>query len=1002
MKPIIVLILCLKLSVSLSMDGLGKVSSLLKAREYDKSLIILDAILDSSKSQNGVSSPEYREVQIKLGDEYYKYGYLSKASDLYWNGALITRELNGEEHTQYIDDVNRVAHIYELKGNYLTARKMYERSYAIAKKVEGKESIIYAAQLDNLGRLSEIHDEYAAAENYYIKSSSILIQRGEEASLVYAHNLADQAHLYYLLGSYTASEALFRQSKYIYESHNYTEDAEYAYTLRFLAQLDIRLNNTIEAVLLLNDALDIYANVYCEHHPEYAHTLRELAKVYIATEHYQQGEDLIDRCLSIFVETYGEQHLEYLETLALRGELYAVQEKTLESDSLVSSVLEYYEEYLGVNHLSYAEIELLYANIKYSEGQYEDAIGINQRIIELYKQKLDPLHPKYAEAINNLALLYWASGDNQRAYRFYQKNIENYVKQYKRYFPFLSEKEKGYFYDGIQLFFEEFNSFAIEVAAGDPIVLNLMYDSEIATKSLLYHTSKDIRDHVGDNEVLIGKYKRWVQVKELLAKVSKLDKAELEKRGVDVEGLESTANYLEKEISLRVERAKEQEDEVFDVTWEDIRDALKEGEAAVEIFQFDVFEPDSGGRFLEQSYYAALILTPETKQHPELVLLKNGSFLEKSALQSYKNFIEYQITDKANYKHFLKPILDNPALLKTNKIYFSPDGVYNQINLNTLYNPEKNMFVLDQLDLHFIANTKDVLEINEHVITNAQFQKGEFSSVLFGYADFHKNPYGEELNTSNKNESEELLTRGGIGDLFRGGDGISELPGTKVEIESIQEVFDSHNGEVSSYMGENANEQNFKSIESPSILHVATHGFFMKDKELESRSNRDSSTRSGVLIPELEHEENPLMRSGIMLASARYAYSDQTLKNEIAAVLSGNQVEDGVLTAYEAMNLDLSNTELVVLSACETGLGVVKNGEGVYGLQRSLQTAGAKSIIMSLWKVSDEATQKFMVEFYNQWFKLGDKRQAFSKAQQVIREEYRKPYYWGAFVLVGH
>ena len=176
----------------------------------------------------------------------------------------------------------------------------------------------------------------------------------------------------------------------------------------------------------------------------------------------------------------------------------------------------------------------------------------------------------------------------------------------------------------------------------------------------------------------------------------------------------------------------------------------------------------------------------------------------------------------------------------------------------------------------------------------------------------------------------------------------------------------------------------------------------MKDKELENRSNRDSSTRSGVLIPELEHEENPLMRSGIMLASARYAYSDQTLKNEIDAVLNGNQVEDGILTAYEAMNLDLSNTELVVLSACETGLGVVKNGEGVYGLQRSLQTAGAKSIIMSLWKVSDEATQKFMVEFYNQWFKLGDKRQAFSKAQQVIREEYGKPYYWGAFVLVGH
>ena len=175
----------------------------------------------------------------------------------------------------------------------------------------------------------------------------------------------------------------------------------------------------------------------------------------------------------------------------------------------------------------------------------------------------------------------------------------------------------------------------------------------------------------------------------------------------------------------------------------------------------------------------------------------------------------------------------------------------------------------------------------------------------------------------------------------------------------------------------------------------------MKDK-IKEEATSTVMTRGGVEIPELQHEENPLMRSGIMLASASYAYSEQTLRDEIQAVIDGEQVEDGILTAYEAMNLNLVETELVVLSACETGLGVVKNGEGVYGLQRSLQTAGAKSIIMSLWKVSDEATQKFMVAFYKEWFKVGDKREAFLHAQQIVREEYKTPYYWGAFVLVGH
>jgi len=207
-------------------------------------------------------------------------------------------------------------------------------------------------------------------------------------------------------------------------------------------------------------------------------------------------------------------------------------------------------------------------------------------------------------------------------------------------------------------------------------------------------------------------------------------------------------------------------------------------------------------------------------------------------------------------------------------------------------------------------------------------------------------------------------------------DYLEPLPGTAQEIDSIDDLMAVAKWKTESYSGAEAREEIIKNLENPKVLHIATHGYFSRDV-LQTTVNKD------------------FLNSGLMLAGASNALYYH--RNQ----LTFEQDEDGILNAYEAMNLNLDQTELVVLSACETGLGTVKNGEGVYGLQRAFKVAGAKNLIISLWRVDDQTTQKLLYYFYQEWLQHGDKQEAFKQAQLKLRKETPYPYYWAAFVMIG-
>ncbi len=218
------------------------------------------------------------------------------------------------------------------------------------------------------------------------------------------------------------------------------------------------------------------------------------------------------------------------------------------------------------------------------------------------------------------------------------------------------------------------------------------------------------------------------------------------------------------------------------------------------------------------------------------------------------------------------------------------------------------------------------------------------------------------------------------------------LPGTLKEINSIDSLAKLFQVPATIYRGTAALEETYKNYGggvSPAIIHIATHGFFFPDPEKKFKSSLGSLQDDKQ---EFRTSANPLNRSGLLFAGANHIWVGETLPPGL---------EDGILTAYEASNITLSRTELVVLSACETGLGDIKGSEGVFGLQRAFKAAGANYLMMSLWKVPDSETAEFMKEFYHALFSGQTIEQAFSLSQRVMKNKYRKdPYKWAAFVLV--
>ncbi|MCB0477447.1 MAG: CHAT domain-containing protein [Crocinitomicaceae bacterium] len=602
-----------------------------------------------------------------------------------------------------------------------------------------------------------------------------------------------------------------------------------------------------------------------------------------------------------------------------------------------------------------------------AEENFNAAFGVLEKCDSLMKSL------KSAELIrrsSNLYLEIYIKLDSAEKAKEYALKLMDYRrKDMEINFPTFSEKEKANFINDLTGEFNLICAFSMK----HPELADLtsaIYNYTLLSKGLLLRSSSAMRNTIlntGDS-TLIQKYQEWIDLRKEIAKAYASNQ--------NIEEMEKKANEMERALALLSNEFSSQQ-KIFETDWKIVQSGLKNGEAAIEFIQFEHGERPMLDT-IAITTYAALIVTKNSKS-PKLVRLFNEPELSKiigTFPGNNLSYIEQVYGSKKNTKTQLYDLIWKPMekeLTGNEKIYLSPVGLLHKISFSAIAK-KQNVYLCDNTHIQLKSTTGKVgANANENIMKNPK-------AMLFGGVQYSTNETKNNVWTY--------------------------LKGTLSETQQIAQVLTKNNIPVRFFQDTSATETKFKNqVQNSTILHVATHGFFFPDpKEVKAQLKEGTTVEEDLVFrgeakaPKQRsiyadwnfiQNSDPLMRSGFVLYGANDVWERDPF----------DEGEDGILTASEISNLDLRKTDLVILSACETGLGDIKGSEGVYGLQRSFKVAGVKYLVMSLWQVPDKETAEFMTKFYENLIQLKDLNKAFEFTQSYMRKKY-DPYFWAAFVLV--
>lgn len=998
-----------------------------RASDFKRAVPLCERLVSSFEKTLGPDHPVVADQIEVLAKLHYGDKDLAGAVKLLDRALVIRDKAMGPENPELLDFIDTLASLHAQNGAFERSFELARRALGIRERKFGVDALEVAGSLSLLSKLKGELGDSREALSLLERALTILEKTHGKDSPKIAPTLNALAILHIERAGFDRAVAHLTRAIALYEREVPKNEGNISASLNNLAEVYLRRGDLRRAESLQERALVLLEKAVGPDHEDVAVLLNNMAASAVERGDYARGIPLLSRALSIHEKRLGPTHTDVAAAAGNLGEVYLRMQDTARAEPLLTRAAAIREAAHGPDHPLVANSLNNLGSLLSQKGDFKRAETLFSRAVAIYEKAFGKEHPAIAAPLTNLALIYQDRGEFNRveaslnrviaiqegalgamhpALALSHRHLGSYYRMKGDLVRAVAEQEKA----------EEINErhLGLLIATGSEeqklalmatlanatnttLSTHLMSAREneaaarLAMTTILRRKGRVLDAMVDSQSALRSRLKPEDQalLDDLASARSALAKALLRAPGegegapagasISITAIEKEVRRLEVAVSAKSAEFRVQSEPV---TVEKIQSLLPEDTALLELTMYRQVGSDAAG---SGDHYAAYVL--RRTGAPKAVDLGPAAAIDDKVRALREALSNPERTDvrsigRALDELVMRPI--RPILAGARVLAISPDSSLNLIPFGALVD-EDGRFLIERASVYYLTSGRDLLRRE----LRAPSRQGP---VILANPRFDAQGDGAVKGDGEASRAGEL-TR-----LARAR--FTPLPGTAEEAEALREVLTKPVVRT----GTDATKAILRTLHGPSILHIATHGFFLDD-QAKSAGGRGLELEANAPLPAAPPSEatntknadsntinlpnNPLVRSGLALAGAN---ADLTTR------------ADGILTALEASALDLYGTDLVVLSACETGIGSTRVGDGVYGLRRAFVIAGAETQVMSLWKVDDAATRDLMIAFYTELRRGGARSESMHKVQlgMLGRKEAAHPYFWASFIVSGN